>query len=210
MTTAYPLAWPPGWPRAHGRRAWKNSKLTFARARDGLLKELRLLGATHVVLSTNYELGTRTNLPLASRGTPADKGIAVYFSFKKKPMCMACDRYANAEGNVRSLTLAIAGMRALERHGGGFMMERAFSGFEALPPPTGTQEPPRPSCWMILGFTPSMARTAENVRARYRARVMECHPDQGGTDKAMADLTRARDTAMRLVAVNNSVRGSAT
>jgi hypothetical protein len=50
-------------------------------------------------------------------------------------MTMACDRFDNAAANMRSLGLAIEAMRQLERHGGGAMMEKAFSGFVALPPP---------------------------------------------------------------------------
>jgi hypothetical protein len=39
--------------------------------------------------------------------------------------------------NMRSLALAIEGMRQVERHGGGFMLERAFTCFLAIAPPTG-------------------------------------------------------------------------
>ena len=48
---------------------------------------------------------------------------------------MACDRFDNAAANMRSLGLAIEAMRQLERHGVGTMMERAFTGFVALPAP---------------------------------------------------------------------------
>lgn len=198
--TAYPLAWPDGWPRSRYPRAWKQaSKWTFARARDGLLKELRLLGARQVVLSTNYELGTRTNLPL-KKGNPSDKGVAVYFLLKGKPLCMACDKYSSPEGNIRSLTLAIGGMRALERHGGGVMMEKAFAGFEALPPPSGATQAPQRDCWRILGLSGGEV-TEARIRAAYRKLAMECHPDQGGSDQAMRDLVWARDQALAAIAV---------
>ena len=47
---------------------------------------------------------------------------------------MACDCFGSAAANMRLPGLAIEAMRRLER-GGGAMMERAFSGFAALPPP---------------------------------------------------------------------------
>lgn len=208
MTTAFPLTWPAGWPRTHFPRRWRGGKgLTFARCRDVLLKELRLLGARNVVLSTNYELGVRTNLPLSSKRVPEDKGIAVYFTLKGKALCMACDRYSSAEGNIRSLTLAIAGMRALERHGGGFMMERAFAGFEALPPPSSTQAPPRRTCWQVLGINNPSLADAYTVSKSYRNRAKELHPDQpGGSQEAMTELNAARDEAMRILSTRGSAR----
>lgn len=200
MTTAYPLAWPPGWPRNRSQKAWRGGKtLTFARCRDGLLNELRLLGARQIVLSTNYELGQRTGLPLKS-GRVDDKGVAVYFVFKGKSLCMACDRYSSAEGNIRSLTLAIAGMRALERHGGGTMMERAFAGFEALPPPAANSAPPRRSCWDVLGITRPDLADAYTISKSYRNRAKDAHPDaDGGSEGAMQELNAARDEALALI-----------
>lgn len=210
MTTAYPLAWPDGWPRSKYTRAWKQAaKWTFSRATTGLLKELRLLGATHIVISTNYELGTRTGLP-KKQGRIDDKGVAVYFiyrgqhaPFTKRQMVMACDKYSSAEGNIRSLTLAIAGMRALERHGGGYMMERAFSGFEALPPPTATSAPPRPSCWEVLGIKRPDLADAHAVGKAFNREIFNCHPDHGGTAEKMSALTAARAEAMSNIAARS-------
>src|SRR5262249_40511750 len=50
-------------------------------------------------------------------------------------MVMVCDRFTSVAGNIRSLTLAIEGLRQLDRHGGGRMLEKAFDGFKALAPP---------------------------------------------------------------------------
>ncbi|MGE3583051.1 MAG: J domain-containing protein [Hyphomonadaceae bacterium] len=202
MTTAYPLTWPDGWPRAHGRKRWPSqAKLSFAKARDTLLNELRLMGARSVVLSTNYELGTRTNLPKSSSRTPDDKGAAIYFTWKKKQYAMACDTYASIEGNMRSLAHAIGHMRGLERHGGGVMVERAFSGFQALPPPDGRPAPaqsatePKQTCWEILGVP--KGASAGDVELAWRRRAMVAHPDRGGSNDEMAELNRARDEALR-------------
>lgn len=197
MTTAHPLSWPAGWPRTphhkqeDGRSRFRRQtygEWTFAEARDDLLSELGRLGARSIVLSTNFAL-RRDGLPLASQGRPDDQGIAVYFTLRGKPLAMARDQFRRAEHNMRSLSLAIDGLRQLERHGGSFMMERAFAGFEALPPPK--------SPWDVLGVPPRAPR--EEITAAYRRKAQDAHPDRGGSTDAMAELNRARDDALRQV-----------
>ncbi len=145
---AFPLQWPQGWPRTPSgkqERGWqfKQSRtdggygkalVTFAKARDLLYEELKRLGATNVVVSSNHK-PDRYGIPTESKRNVGDEGIAIYFGLKGKPMAMACDRFDNAAANMRSLGLAIDAMRQLERHGGGTMMERAFTGFAALTAP---------------------------------------------------------------------------
>lgn len=197
MTTAYPLAWPEGWPRTppekrqdskyrfgrnmgSGRQLW-----TFAAARDALGAELDRLGARDVLLSTNFELNL-SGQPRGDRARPADQGIAVYFKWKGRPRVMACDMHARAEENMRSVALALEAMRQLERHGGGLMMEKAFAGFVALPAP----KPPHD----ILGVRPNA--TEAEVRAAWRTRIADAHPDHGGTEAAAAEINAARDAML--------------
>jgi hypothetical protein len=78
---------------------------------------------------------------------------------------------------MRSAALGIEHLRGLERHGGAFMMERAFSGFTALPPPKGH--------WDTLGIAPDSQ--AHGVERAFRRKAMTAHPDQGGSDDAMAE-----------------------
>ncbi len=198
-TTAYPLAWPDGWPRTppaqqtDGRYQFKRPSAdgwrkpwTFAAAREALIDELRKMAATGVVISTNFALNSQ-GLPRGDRRAPADQGVAIYFTRKRKQLAMACDRFVRAEENMRSLALALDAMRQLERHGGGTMTERAFAGFVALPAP--------PSHWEILGVAPGA--NALTITMNYRARAREAHPDNGGSDAAMAALNAARDAALR-------------
>ncbi|TDR94166.1 J domain-containing protein [Enterovirga rhinocerotis] len=199
MTTGYPLAWPQGWPRTlasdriDGRHRFKRSdrKLwTFAAARNALMEEASRLGSRswETVLSTNFRL-TAGGDPTAAKGRPIDEGVALYMRRNGRPYVMACDRYVRAEENMRSLTLAIAAMRQLERHGGGIMMERAFAGFAALPPPGG-----RP--WHeVLGVSP--AASLHEVEAVFRRLAAIHHPDVGGSAGAMAELNAARAQAQK-------------
>lgn len=190
MTTAYPLAWPEGWPRTPaaqrvngqynfkktGNDGWKRS-YTFAEARDALIGEVRKMGAAGFVLSTNYQISSVTGLPRSDRRAPEDTGVAIYFTRKGKPLAMACDRYTRAEENMNSLRLALDAMRQLERHGGGLMAEKAFTGFAALPAPK--------SCWEILGLA-GPAVTAADVQSAWREKVRAAHPDQGGSQATAA------------------------
>lgn len=212
--TAHPLCWPEGWGRTpdHLRQsdnvfATRNygigsgwTKLSFDRARLLLTDELERLKAVGVVLSSNVPL----RLDGQPRGNDGDRrysdpGIAVYFSYKGRPMVMAADRYETTAGNMRSLALAIEAMRALERHGGGVMMERAFAGFTALPPPEGSR--PRRPWWEVMRYSADPADrellSVKEVEARFQTLAKRFHPDvEGGSTDAMAELNQAKEDAI--------------
>lgn len=192
--TAYPLAWPAGWPRTPYHKRETSHRfggsihgLTFDRARRQLQDELGRLGARNVVISTNVPLRQDGN-PYAGAATARmdDPGVAVYFTLRDRPLSMARDGYANIAANMRSLFLAIDGMRQLERHGGSYMMERAFSGFTALPPPQ--------TCWQILGIPKG---SAENIRKAFKEQAQR---SGAGGNIDMGQLVKARDEALKEIA----------
>jgi len=184
MTQAHPLHWPTGRPRT-SRRERSRFATSFAAARDGLLDELRLMGARLAVLSTNVEL-RRDGLPYANQPEPADPGVAIYFEWKGRPMAFSCDRWDRVKDNVRAIGLTIAALRGLERWGTGDMMESAFTGFEALPAPDA------PKSWRaVLGNCTSIA---EAKKARNHL-AKEHHADTGASGAMMADVNAAFDQA---------------
>lgn len=182
---AFPLSWPVGWPRSK-RPQTARFDTSFTSARDGLFREIKLLGGTHVVLSSNLTL-RRDGIPLAGQRQPADKGVAVYFFRRGKQMAFACDRWDKIEDNIRAVAKTIEAVRGIDRWGASEMMERAFTAFEALPPPK--------SCWDILGIRPGSSEA--DISAAYRAKARSAHPDAGGSETAMSELNRARDEALR-------------
>lgn len=193
MTTdAYPLAWPPGWPRHRGARdsdsRFKGPTYRWDRVFHGLVDELRRIGAKDVVVSTNQPVRA-DGLPYAQQRAINDPGVAVYFSRGKKRLVMAQDRFDSVLGNMRSLSMAIEGLRQMERHGGATMMERAFDGFTALPPPE--------DCWAILGLSKTNGGDIdiEIVREAFRAKAREMH----GTGADMDRLVKARNQAVDLI-----------
>lgn len=114
--------------------------------------------------------------------------IPVYFTRAGRPYVMACDRFADVEGNLRSVTLALDAMRALERHGGGVMLEKAFEGFVALPAP--------PTPWEVLELVGP--RTRDAVTLAYRVKARRLH-ETGAHESELAALNVARDDARKAI-----------
>ncbi len=186
MPDAYPQEWPQGWPRTPAsRRRRSRFETPFGQARDGLLDELRRLGARYITLSTNVELRL-DGLPYANRREPDDPAVAVYFQLKGTPHVLACDKWDRVQDNVQAIRLHIGAIRGQERWGVG-TLEQAFSGYKALPDPAG------PPWWEVLGV--SRHDYLEVIEAAYRHRVKTAHPDAGGDPEAFKRLTAARDQA---------------
>lgn len=183
---AFPLQWPEGWPRtARFRRGPSRfgKNLGFSQITK-LQSELRLMGARNVVISSNVPL-RQDGLPYASEISRRydDPGVAVYFTLKGKALSMARDSYNTPWENIRSLILAIDAIRSIERHGGSTMMERAFSGFAAIAPPSW-KKPWR----QVFGVEPTWRG---DITALYREKAKNRHPDAGGSDSLMAELNVA-------------------
>lgn len=186
---AYPLAWPMATPRTDPRDRQRGAfKVTMARARDELLRGLRLLEACDVVISSMVPV-RQDGIPYASwRGglRENDPGVAVYWMRGGEPFVMACDRYEDVIHNLRAVGLTVEAIRAIERHGSTHLRDRAFAGFRALP--ASTKRPWRD----VLGFDAGAAPTATQIREHFRARAKRAHPDVGGSKAAMDELTKAQ------------------
>jgi hypothetical protein len=182
---AYPLYWPEGWKRAPFR---KHSRFQcgFGQAREYLFSEIRRMGGIKPILSANIPL-RNDGLPRANQPSPADPGVAVYFTYKKHEMVFACDKFYKATDNIYSIAKTIDALRGIERWGASDMMERAFTGFKALPQ-QATQ------AWReVLGI--EGAATLELVESRFRTLVKVHHPDQGGDRNKFEEITQAREAA---------------
>lgn len=197
MTQAYPLKWPEGWPRTPNyqrqRAGAKFGHADFTTSVVRLERELHLLKATNRVLSTNLKL-RMDGRPYAEESLLQDPGVAIYFQLRGRAMSMARDTYDRVRDNIRSLALAVEYMRGLERHGGSYMLERAFSGFGALPPPAGSGNEPALNWREELGPIPEDMEDWEVlalIEARYRKKAKTVHSDQGGDDAAMIRLNAA-------------------
>jgi hypothetical protein len=217
--TRYPLQWPIGWKRtpagsrAYGRfskkktnhrsygdgssHSWQSTEdITIGEATQRLLTELDRMGIREydVVISTNLQLRL-DGLPRSGQAQPADPGAAVYWRDKGRDRCMAIDIYTKVEQNIAALAATIDAMRAIERHGGAAILDRAFTGFTALPPPivAGMKRD-----WQaVLELRELLQPKRDDIERAYRRLAMERHPDKGGSDAAMAELNAARDEALQ-------------
>lgn len=188
---AYPLGWPAGWERTKRARREPPYRVSLAAATSDLMGELKLAGARYVTLSTNVPL-RRDGLPRNDH-EPADPGAAVYWlSRDDKPMVMACDCWCRVRGNVRALGMAVTALRSMERSGASQLLERAYSGFAALP--ANVQ---RRSWREVLGIAPGQHVTRELLHLVRRGWVAKVHPDAGGSHEQMAEINRAYDEALQ-------------
>jgi hypothetical protein len=191
-SNSFPLRWPAGTPRTEARmRRTSKFDLTFGAARDRLLKELHMLGARYVVLSSNVPL-RRDGLPYAADGVgPEDVGVAVYFDLpdehdNNQQHVIACDRWDMVRDNIRAIGLTVEAIRGMERWGSSEIMRRTLTAFRMLPAPAPINDWRR-----VLGDL----HTAAEVRARYRDLALTAHPDRGGDDAKMSELNAAREAA---------------
>lgn len=190
---SYPLQWPAGWPRAKTRERSK-FKTTFDKARKELYRELGLMGVPdwNVILSTNLPL-RRDGMPYSGqRPANGDPGIAVYFKRRneEKRFVFACDRWDRIEDNMQAVRHSIEAIRGIERWGASDMLERAFTGFAALPAP-----PAQGEHWADIFKVPAYA-DMELIEDRYRAMMKKAHPDvMGGSHEAAQRLNKAIEQA---------------
>lgn len=202
---AYPLQWPDGWgrtPSAARRRS--PYKVLPEKAIRELVRSLELLGARtgSIVISTNVPQ-RRDGLPYMDHKRPDDPGVAVFWTMMQVDdhkmasavdRVMACDRWLEMHENVRAIGLAVDGLRSIERAGASQILNRAFSAFGALPAAAAPRSRP---WWEVLEIPEAAigALSVAMIDARYRELTPKAHPDKGGSDAAMAELTAARDQA---------------
>lgn len=183
----FPLHWPANWPRTKTRER-SRFKTTFDAARKELYRELSLMDVPdwNIILSTNLPL-RRDGLPYATAKSGNDTGVAVYFRKldQEKRYVFACDRWDRIEDNMRAIQHSIAAIRGIERWGASDMLERAFTGFAALPAPATESA----HWWEVLGVD----RTADlkSIEICYRTKMKGAHPDLGGSTLESQRLNKA-------------------
>lgn len=183
MIDAYPLQWPALWPRAD-RPQRSRFDTTLGEARNGVLRELSLLGARDVVISSNVPT-RRDGLPYAARREPDDAAVAVYFTLRGEQRCIPCDKWDSVKDNLRAIQHTVAALRGLERWGAKAMVDAAFAGFAALPAGSTAGE----AWWTVLEVTANAPWPA--IADAYRRLAKEHHPDAGGDTEAFLRVQEA-------------------
>jgi hypothetical protein len=185
---AYPLQWPQGWPRTKVR-AWPRWKsCSVHKATNEVLEEVRRLGGSWPIISSNVEL-RQDGLPYANRRDPNDPGVAVYFFLKGKQRVIPCDAWHSVGDNLHAIAKSIDAMRGIERWGAKTILDRALNAFDALPAPA--------QWWDVLGLFAEAS--VEEIRARRVELARKYHPDSGTEPdcRRMADINAAADRALQ-------------
>lgn len=187
MIDAFPLQWPVHVPRTPAaKRVWGSFQVTPERATTDLLHEVRRSGGRGLVISTNRPL-RRDGLPMQSAREPDDPGVAVYFARKGQNICIPCDTFDKVWKNIRAISLSIADMRGPESRGCAAITDQAFTGFLALPAPTGRK-------WFeVLGV--HSGATADEISAA-RKSLARFHGQDGDR---MQEINAAHDEGMSIL-----------
>lgn len=190
MIEAYPLQWPIGYKREPFQRHARFDT-SFGNARDKMVKELRLMGAKDVVISTNVPL-RNDGLPYANFKSLQDTGVAVYFTYEKEQMVFCCDRWRKVEDNMQAICKTINSFRMMPEWGVSDMLKRAFTGFKTLPAATTAK-----SWWEILGVDKRTNKDA--ITKAYRNLAKMHHPDAGGSHHHFTELNAAYQQGLKEV-----------
>jgi hypothetical protein len=217
--TTYPLTWPDGWKRTKAgaqvrakfhkmtttyrdsfsqpgqREAVKRKgEVTIAEGTSRVIGALRAMGVQdfNTIISSNLQV-RNDGLPRSGQKAPDDPGVAVYWKHKDRQQVMAIDQYDRVADNLAAVAATLEAMRAIQRHGGATILERAFTGFEALPAP-GAHKGWR----VVMGFLPDERVTLDVLADRFRHLTKTRHPDTStGSHDAMTELNGAYAHAQR-------------
>lgn len=207
---AYPLAWPASWKRTEthrretarfGRRDYQRSnsykslrELSIAEATSRVRAAITAMGIRDddLVISSNLQLRL-DGFPRSGQAEPRDPGVAVYWQKhtqrKDPPKCMAVDRYDRVADNLAAIAATVEAMRAMERHGGAEILERAYTGFTALEGPQSTH-------WSeVLGVERDASTT--QAKAAWHVLRSQHHPDNGGDAEKFDAVNKAWDACCR-------------
>ena len=182
MEQVFPLQWPAGRPRtASHRRAYSRFDVTPGKAQNEMHAEISKMGGRNVVVSTNLRVRQDGGIYAADANkTPDDPGVAVYFERKGDRVAFCCDQYPRIWENMRAIGKTIEAMRGIERWGSAEMLDRAFTGFTALP--SGA-----PPWWETLGCSRDAGK--HEMNAAYRAKA------RGASEAHLKALNLAKDDA---------------
>lgn len=183
MIEAYPLCWPSDYRRTPGNSIKRSRfKTTLAQARDYVNAEIDRLGGRQSIVSTNMPLKQNGDMYADwSRYKMTDHGVAVYFMYNGKQVCLCCDTYEKIWENMYAVGRTIAALRQINRDGVSDFLNRTFTGFKALPDPLDIWE------WLGIQSTKNVA----DIRRAFKKKSFEHHPDQNGSDDAFRRLQRA-------------------
>ena len=147
-------------------------------------------------MSTNVPL-RQDGIPYANYRQPDDKGVAIYFQYRKESIVICCDKWNKIEHNLWACAKTIEAMRGIERWGVSDFLKRSFTGFTALPESNGTH---KREWWIVMDYQQKPGTAAwdwTGVEIQYKSLAKKRHPDAGGSTEAFQELTEAFSQAKK-------------
>lgn len=192
MIEAFPLHWPTGYKRTSGRKQSIFKQTMLDKIQMLLRAELDRMKAKNVIISSNIPLrrdGGLYSEYLAKK--MEDPGIAVYFKYKDQDVVICCDQYEYPWENMYALANGIKAIRGMDRWGVSEFIERAFTGFKALP------ESIEREWYSVLGV--EKTANAMQVKDAYRKMAQIHHPDAGGSSEMFNSINKAYQQALKSI-----------
>lgn len=186
---AFPLDWPVGYKRTESyKRRGSQFKQTMENAQKFLRQEVARLGGTGLIVSTNIPVRNDGGLYADwMKKKIDDPGVAIFFRYKGQDITMCADQYSRIWENIYALGKTIESIRAIERYGASEFMQRAFSGFTALPESSVIITPQK--WWQVLEVSPTASE--DEIKSAYRKKAIETHPGKGGTAEQFVIIQNA-------------------
>jgi hypothetical protein len=184
MIESYPLQWPAGYKRTPDhRRTNSKFKQTPEAAQNILRNELRIMGGTNLIISSNVNVRKDGFIYFDMANSPIEEpGVAIYFKYKGKDISMCCDQFRRPWENLYALAKGIEALRGMERWGVSEFLDRAFTGFKALPEATMADK----EIWKTLAL-PGKPAHEEHVHSAYKQQAKKVHPDVEGGSRELFD-----------------------
>lgn len=218
MITAYPLQWPVSRDRTKTPGATSYA-MTLVAGYDYVLRQLTLLGARKIVISSNAIL-KKDGKPANKQPKTVDSGVAVWFQWSNNQTVwysISCDTYNSISGNLKAIGLSVIDIRNVARRLNTplirmFMANPPQQQYQQPPPrqePPPRQDPPprqeykyeTPHFWRSVLSVPVNASWPETKRAYYQLAKLR-HPDAGGNAAQFHELSRAYTEAKKYFGVS--------
>jgi hypothetical protein len=190
MAESFPLDWPLGYKKTSNRKRSAFREKTLGGVQNLLRAELNRLGARSMIVSSNLPLRKDGNIYSEYLSKKIDEpGIAVYFKYRQQDVVICCDQYEYPWENMYALAKGIEAIRSMERWGVSEFMERAFTGFKALP------EKIEQAWYDVLGI--DRISNAVQIKEAYRRMAQIHHPDVGGSVEMFNKINSAYQQALK-------------
>lgn len=200
--TSYPLCWPDGWCRLGCEESSRfgkfNKPVSIAKATEFVLAELKRKGIPdyNVIISADLRL-RNDGLPYSTQREPEDKGCSVWWREGDTRKVIAIDKYNRVADNLYSIGKTIEALRGIARWGSGEVLERTFSGFDALPPAGSVMTGEEP-WYVVLDIDPEHRDMPELIEQVYKSLRSDAHPDNGGSNEQFNRVQKAWETYQQL------------